>query len=510
MGAAAALALAGCDAFGGGSGGSGSGAAASGSTLLSTWGDPVGDGQLRVLAGEPLLARTELGPQAPVSRTLATLAHVTDAHVMDASSPARVPFLDRLGPPFQSAFRPQETLTARVLDGAQRAVNALAPDAMIQGGDLIDNDQANELAAALQVLGGSSGSARSRLVMPGFGPRGYYGVQSALNADPFYYRPDLDAPRHPGLLRLAGRPFRAPGSRAPWYPVLGDHDILVQGELVPSQLTQSLALGGRALWDLPKGLSLPPGLTVTSGGSPDGPLLPGIVSQLLQEALSGPTVSVPASSSRRELASGEVVSAFGGAPGLRSAASKGTINRPSPDRLDYAFDLGGELRVIVLDLARRAGGSGGLVVSGQPGWLSQQLAAAGTKWVLVVSHQPLISSEGGDAAMAILDQHPRVIAVLAGHIHRNSITPRKTAAGGYWLIITASLIDYPQQTRALQIVALKDGGVALKSWMLDHVGHAPLGPISRQLSYLDAQGGRPGAFAGTRSDRNVTLYRRAP
>jgi 3',5'-cyclic AMP phosphodiesterase CpdA len=537
VGAGAALALAGCDPFGGGSGGSGSGAAASGSTLLSTWGDPVGDGQLRVLAGEPLLARTELGPPAPAGRVLATIAHVTDAHVMDASSPARVPFLDRLGPPFQSAFRPQETLTARVLDSALRAINALGADAVIQGGDLIDNDQANELAAALRVLtgsggssvtggaggssgssvtggsggsSGSSGAGGSRLVMPGFGPHGYYGVQSAANADPFYYRPDLDAPRHPGLLRLASRPFRAPGSRAPWYPVLGDHDILVQGEIVPSQLTQSLALGGRALWDLPRGLSLPPGLIVTSGGSPDGPLLPGIVSQLLQEALSGPTVSVPASPSRRELALGEVVTALDGAPGLRSATKTGTLSRPSPDRLDYAFDLGAELRVIVLDLARRAGGSGGLVVPEQPPWLSQQLAAAGTKWILVVSHQPLISSEGGDALMAILDQHPRVIAALAGHIHRNSITPRKTAAGGYWLITTASLIDYPQQTRALQVVALRDGGVALRTWMLDHVGHASLGPISRQLSYLDAQGGRPGTFAGARSDRNVTLYRRAP
>ena len=30
--------------------------------------------------------------------------------------------------------------------------------------------------------------------------------------------------------------------------------------------------------------------------------------------------------------------------------------------------------------------------------------------------------------------------------------------------------------------------------------------ISRELSYLDAQGGRPHGFAGTRLDRNVTLY----
>ena len=44
--------------------------------------------------------------------------------------------------------------------------------------------------------------------------------------------------------------------------------------------------------------------------------------------------------------------------------------------------------------------------------------------------------------------------------------------------------------------------------MLDHVFPGPLGTISRELAYLDAQGGRPGGFAGTRLDRNVRLYRR--
>jgi hypothetical protein len=44
--------------------------------------------------------------------------------------------------------------------------------------------------------------------------------------------------------------------------------------------------------------------------------------------------------------------------------------------------------------------------------------------------------------------------------------------------------------------------------MLDHVFPGTLGEISRQLSYLDAQGGRPAGFAGSRLDRNVRLYRR--
>ena len=172
--------------------------------------------------------RAELGTPSPPVATLATLAHVTDAHVLDASSPARVTFLDRLGPPFQSTFRPQETLTAQVLSGAATAIRSLSPQLAIQGGDLIDNDQSNELEHALAVLRGGA-------VDPGSGRLGYYGVQLASDTDPFYYRPAVDAPRYPQLLRDAVRRFQSRGVGAPVYPVLGDHDALVAGTLLPTR-----------------------------------------------------------------------------------------------------------------------------------------------------------------------------------------------------------------------------------------------------------------------------------
>jgi 3',5'-cyclic AMP phosphodiesterase CpdA len=485
-------ALAGCGAGGARTG------AHSGSTLQSSWIDPVGDGQLRVGPGEPLLDRLELGARSRSGGVLATLAHLTDAHVLDASSPARVTFLDRLGAPFESTFRPQETLTAQVLAGAAAAIRALGPQLVIQGGDLIDNDQDNELSRALAVLGGG-------LVRPGSGSRGYYGVQSATDSDPFYYRPDVDAPRHPGLLRAAVRRFASTGLGARWCPVLGDHDALVAGELVPTSVTAALAIGDRALWDLPRGVAPPPGVRLTqgAGSSPDGPPQPVRVDQLLTEALHGPTVRVPADPARRELTFPEVIERLRRPPAV--APSGGTV----PGNLDYTLDVGSRLRLIVLDLVRRAGGSGGLVVAGQETWLRDQLAAAGERWVIVVSHQPLASSEGGAALLAALDHAPRVIATLAGHTHRNRIVARPTAVGGYWQINTASLIDFPQQARALRVLDAAGGGVAIQTWMLDHVFPGSLGRVSRELSYLDAQGGRPQGFAGSRSDRNVTLHRRA-
>lgn len=479
-----ALALSSC-------GGSSLSFSESGSTLESTWGDPAGDGQLRVLAGEPLLEREELAPRADLGRLLGTLGHVTDAHVMDASSPARVTFLARLGPPFQSTFRPQEALTVQVLAGAVAAIRALGPDVVVQGGDLIDNDQQNELDQAVAAFGGGH-------VQPGSGPDGYHGVQLESDPDPFYYRPDVDAPRHPGLLREAVRSFASPGLGRPWLPVLGDHDVLVAGELVPNPLTKHLAVGDRALWTLPQGLSLPPGLRAEAVNTPDGPPLAGLADQFLLQALQGPTVHVPADPRRRELAVGEVV----GRLRLASSPSFG-----SEDRLDYVYDLGDRLRLIVLDLASREGGSGGRVVPGQVEFVRTALDEAGDRWVVFISHQTLRQSAGGDQLQAVLDASPRVILLLNGHTHQNRIRVRRTAAGAHWELETASLIDWPQQARALRVYETHDGaGVAIKTWMLDHVFPGSLGRISRELSYLSAAGGRPGHFAGERGDRNAILY----
>ena len=55
------------------------------------------------------------------------------------------------------------------------------------------------------------------------------------------------------------------------------------------------------------------------------------------------------------------------------------------------------------------------------------------------------------------------------------------------------------------MLSLEGGGVAIQTWMLDHVFPGTLGTISRELSYLDAQGGRVQGFAGGRLDRNVVL-----
>jgi 3',5'-cyclic AMP phosphodiesterase CpdA len=427
-----------------------------------------------------LLDRTELARAARPVRTIATFAQLADAHVVDPQSPARVPFLDRLGPPFQSTFRPQETLTGQVLAAMVRSLNKLRPDAVVETGDLVDNDQANEYSEALAVLHGG-------LVRPDSGGRGYQGVQSASDGDPLYYRPAIDAPRHPDLLRRAAQPFRSPGLRAPWFPVVGNHEVLVQGIVPPTPRTDAIATGSSRVVELDPGVALPS----------ESQLSDAAVNRLLGYGLPGPSVNTTPDPRRRELGATDAVRR------LISASGHGRINN---GLLDYTFDIGPWARAIVLDATRRTGGSTGLIRPAQVTWLRTQLHAAGNRWVVVFTHQPLIASEGGQQALALLDRDARVVAAVAGHTHRNSIEPRRSAAGGYWLITTASLIDYPQQARAFQLVATAGGGIAIDTWMVDHGSGDGLAQTSLALSFLDWQGGRPSGFAGSPRDRNVRLF----
>jgi 3',5'-cyclic AMP phosphodiesterase CpdA len=445
------------------------------STLHGTFRDRNGDGVLERSGGEPFVGRTELAPASKPVERLALFAQLTDAHVVDEESPARLEVLDRRGPPFTSAFRPQEALSGRVLDATVRSLNTLKPQAVIETGDLIDNDQLNELDEALAILRGGR-------VDPSSGAPGYQGVQAASNPDPYYYRPGVDPPRHPGLLAEAERPFDAVGLNAPWYPVVGNHDLLVQGNLAPTAETNAIATGDRKLVTLsPAALEAVRGLRLSQGA----------VAALLRFGLPGASERVAADPRRRELSPAEILGK------LRRASGHGG----SGPLLDYAFDVGA-VRGIVLDTIRRDVGSRGLVRPAQLRWLAAQLRAAGTRPVVLFTHTPLTSAAGGAAALALLDRDPHVVAAVHGDTHRNEIRPR----GHYWLIGTSSLADYPQQARAFELDRTADGRLVLQTWMIDHDPSDRLADLSRQLAYLDFQGGRVQGFAGKPGDRNARLY----
>ncbi len=163
------------------------------------------------------------------------------------------------------------------------------------------------------------------------------------------------------------------------------------------------------------------------------------------------------------------------------------------------------MRAIVLDTVDRAGGARGVVTAAQVRVAARRARARRAP----LGHRRLAQPArhrwpAASAALAALNDAPRVVAAIAGNSHRNTIEPHIASGGGYWLIGTSSLADWPQQARAFRLVE-REGGVVLETWMIDHDGRGLAG-ISRELAYLDAQGGRPKGFAGTATDRNARLY----
>ena len=122
----------------------------------------------------------------------------------------------------------------------------------------------------------------------------------------------------------------------------------------------------------------------------------------------------------------------------------------------------------------------------------------------------------GPAVRAELLNHANVVAWVNGHTHRNTITAHKPASGpgGFWEINTASHVDFPQQSRTIELVDNADGTLSIFTTMLDHDGPASnggslddtvvLSALARELSANDPQE-RESGKNGDLSDRNVEL-----
>ena len=132
--------------------------------------------------------------------------------------------------------------------------------------------------------------------------------------------------------------------------------------------------------------------------------------------------------------------------------------------------------------------------------------------------QPL--RHGADL-QALLLAHPNVIAYVAGHTHENRISAvKRSGGGGFWGIETTSEIDWPIQSRLLELMDNRDGTLSIFGTLVDHgatlatpapgtpaAGFDPeaLAAIGRELAYNDPQVGVEDGAEGAPRDRNVEL-----
>jgi len=371
----------------------------------------------------------------------ARLVHISDSHIIDEQSPARVTSAANIVP---SAWRPQEAYSIQLLDGLIRVVNQMhvaqgSIDFLVHTGDVCDNRQRNELGWFVTTMDGGRIDPRS-------GPD------------------DRDAGDKPDPLLDPHEPFDAQGlyqrgthgdhPSIPWYVVPGNHDHFAIGVFPIIQglfghRTAPLPGSGRIGIFLPTRLDPIGGLT-WAPVSPAQPGPPPIVNL--------PTTIQP-NPDRDYFDNTEFVAAM---LASNSPPTGHGFSIDNPSQTFYTATPVPGVRLIGLDsstpsiIQPKSDYHQGAISASQRQFLIAQLQAADAagEIAILITHHPandldpaLATSLTAQSLNELLGSHQSLRLHLAGHSHRNAVTDR----GSYLEIETGATIDAPQQGRLLEI-----------------------------------------------------------
>ena len=476
------------------------------------------------------IVRSDLGGHSPQGsgQTLLSLVHISDAHVMDSASPARCEWVELRGQeplwqPLLHMHRPYEALTHFALAAHidTLGANPLAPasgrpyDLALFTGDNIDNAQANELQAFIALVRGGHTSLSAY-----GGVHDIAGAQDWLATQPGgtwpYWCPHGEVPcagKALGLpviedfLARASAVISSRGLGFAWTSVAGNHDVLRQGTALSNAALETIATGALKT------------LVQPAGFAPTDPLhafldQPEAFSQTT--AGSG-TRAITPDTGRRIITAQEFADVH------EAVGAKGYAQL-APGQRDTYVDTE-HVRIILLDTNHPWGDYQGRVGKQQLAWLDECLREVGRtpgRRALLASHHgcaSLVNRRGHDpervhaqALTDVLHRHACVLAWLVGHRHIHRIDahpprPQARAGGGrgFWEIATASIIDWPSQARAIELVRHRDGSLELICSPLDH--RSPAGTLAA-LHHALAQrfaGRQAQAMQGRAQDGQVRL-----
>ena len=500
-------------------------------------------------------------------RSLLYFAQLSDFQLADEESPVRAEVLDIANSAFTSAWRPQEALEPFAVDEVVQQVNRFDRSPIrnakrrrarlaltITTGDSADNQQINETKWVVELLEGGrvdpnsgvEGGVCGALAGPPGEAARYTGVQDdtdVLESGRFYdpNRPSgafAAWPRYPGLMDRAQHAFQATGLKRPSYVAFGNHDGTVQGNLHALAPLDALATGCIKPLSL-SGLSGLGALGTSPGRSIVVPPDPA------RGFADRPTYKALHATGRQRDAHG-----FAFVDAGELAASNGQAAY-------YAFTPKPGLRMIALNTVAEADrlSSTGNLDSPQFRWLTREIEAAEGRDELIVvyGHHPIASldnrapdEDAGDCALRavtgpgcdldprvsqplrfgadlqrLLLAHRHVVAYVAGHTHENRVTAvERRGGGGLWEIETASEIDWPIQSRLIELMDNRDGTLSIFGTLIDHgatfATPAPgtpagglrpdaLAALAREFAYNDPQVGVEDGAEGRPQDRNVEL-----
>ena len=445
-----------------------------------------------------------------------SLIHISDLHICDAQSPARVEALDRFADPhhplsekisYVGTYRAQEILTTQTCESLVRTINNLAAghleiDAVVVTGDVTDNAQSNEMDWYHTILDGG-------LVTPDSGDRSEWTGVASTNPDRYsqwYWNPEGtpegcedDFPRSlygfptiKGLTEVIRQPFNATGISIPWFATHGNHDALLQGTVAPSEFLNDWAIGDQRINEFPVTPELAEFMESFSEIGPAAYPSPSIVD----------LESVSSDTSRSLNKKEDWIEHH-----LECGKFHGLTQENKEQKSKYWAHLIGEVCLISLDTVNEYGGWQGSLDEQQFLWLQETLKREDAKYFVILSHHPAATlfnlyspdeSEkrfGTQEVLDVLLAEPRVILWLAGHNHRHRIE-KISAPGvrGFYHIETSSLIDWPQQGRYVEIFELEDE-IYISTKVFDHQSTVDMQSAISDLSKIENLAGISRALA---------------